>query len=163
MIPFPIAIAKWLLLNTSLSDEQIASFTSLSVTEITVLHKSYFNVLPKSPIIMNLLRKEEIQRCENDKSQFLKSNTPMETENTLIKKKEKKISKIIKEGMICFLFEMYPSLTDFQIAKLIHSTEKFVFNLRNDTKKIKTIKHQDPFALNIISNEELKSFLNDNK
>ena len=70
----PKSTAVWLIDNTALTFEQISKFCNLHILEVQGIADGEvaIGIQGKNPITSGELTTEEIKRCEEDSSQFLK-------------------------------------------------------------------------------------------
>ena len=74
----PKATAVWLIDNTTLTFEQIAEFCSLHVLEVQAIADGDVGqgILGFDPVLNGQLTQEEIDKCCNDTSLFLRNQIP---------------------------------------------------------------------------------------
>ena len=75
----PKATAMWLIDNTTLTFDQIASFVGLHPLEIQALadEEVSIGIVPRNPIENGELTKDEIMRCEKNQNLLLKIKTSL--------------------------------------------------------------------------------------
>ena len=132
----PMATAVWLVENTSLTFEQIASFCKLHEVEIQGIADGEVakGIVGYNPIIAGQLTREEITLSSED------SNRPLELQVTEIEidgdnKKTKKYIPLSKRqdkpDSALWLIKQHSNLKDSQIAKLVGITKNSVTSIRN--------------------------------
>jgi hypothetical protein len=159
----PKATAVWLIENTTLTFNQIASFTNLHELEIQALADGEVGsgMVGSNPILHHELTTEEIKRCEADSAarlQMLKSNLP----TPKARSKGPKYTPISKRGdkpdAIAHLLKNNPELADSQIVKLIGTTKNTINAVRERTHAdMVNIKAKDPVILGLCSQTELNA------
>lgn len=159
----PKATAVWLIENTTLTFNQIASFTGLHELEIQALADGEVGsgMVGSNPVLHHELTSDEIKRCEDDSTarlQMLKSNLPSPKSRS----KGPKYTPISKRGdkpdAIAFLLKNNPELADSQIVKLIGTTKNTINAVRERTHAdMANIKAKDPVILGLCSQTELNA------
>ncbi len=150
----PKSTAVWLIDNTALTFEQIAKFCNLHILEVQGIADGEVaeGIQGKNPITSGELTKEEINRCENDKNQFLKiieNSIPLSSD---VNKKKKGFTpasrrQLIPDAIAWFL-KYYPDLTDAQIIKLIGTTKNTINSIKNrEHWNMQNISPRDPVLL----------------
>jgi hypothetical protein len=155
----PKATAIWLIDNTSLTFEQIASFCGLHPLEIESLangetgqHMSGFD-----PIVSSQLEVDEIRRCENDPTARLRLKTNMYLESeSKVKKYTPKSKRSDKPDAILWLLKCYPEMPESDICSLLGTTKHTIRSIKNKTHKSShTAKPRSPAAIGLCSEQEL--------
>ena len=142
----PKASAVWLIENTTLGFEQIATYTGLHPIEIQALADEEVGkgIIGEDPVKSGELSQAEIERCENDATANLRISR---TENPTVKLRAKgprytPVSKRNdKPDAIAFLVKHHPEVTDAQICKLVGTTKPTIQAIRDRT-------HPNSAALN---------------
>jgi hypothetical protein len=134
----PKATAVWLIENTALTFEQVATFCQLHALEVQAIADGEVGIGMQGfdPIANGQLSRDEIQRCEEDPTASLelqKSNLPKPTN----KSKGPKYVPISKRGdkpdAIAWLLKHHPELKDSQINRLVGTTKDTINKVRDRT------------------------------
>ncbi|MEC9045698.1 MAG: cell cycle transcriptional regulator TrcR [Pseudomonadota bacterium] len=134
----PKATAVWLIENTALTFEQVATFCQLHALEVQAIADGEVGIGMQGfdPIANGQLSRDEIKRCEEDPSARLelqKSNLPKPTS----KSKGPKYVPISKRGdkpdAIAWLLKHHPELKDSQINRLVGTTKDTINKVRDRT------------------------------
>ncbi len=156
----PKATALWLIENTTLTFEQIATFCQLHNLEVQTIADGDSNapIVPFDPIVNQQLTAEEIERCEADNSLQLQMMTPKT--HVPERKKGRRYTPVSKRAerpdAIAWLLKNHPELSIKQIMKLIGTTQKTVDSIKNRThRNSQNIKPRCPVVLGIIKQSEL--------
>lgn len=160
----PRATAVWLIDNTSLSFEQIATFCSLHIAEIQAIAdgQSSVGLQGSDPIINKILTEEEIKRCENDPSAQLKAieNSALEIKYKMRKKYTLLSKRKDRPEAILWLITQYPNIKDIFICKLLSTTKNTILSIRNGTyKDFDTLVPRSPVQLGLCSKQELDNLI----
>ncbi len=163
----PKATAIWLVENTGLTFEQIANFCGLHELEIQGIADGDVAVGMRGydPIDNNQLTREEIERCEKDKSSSLTLIKSTIIEDLPPRKKDTKYTPLSlrqeKPYAILWLIKRYPTeLTSSQIAKLTGSTKNTVEAIRNGTYREAVLETKSPMDVGLCTYKELERTLN---
>jgi hypothetical protein len=156
----PKATAIWLIDNTSLTFEQIASFCGLHLLEVESLangetdqHMSGFD-----PIVSSQLEVDEIRRCENDPAArlTLKTNAYFESESRTGKYTPKS-KRHDKPDAILWLLKFYPEMPDSDICSLLGTTKATIRSIKSKThRNSQTLKPRSPVMIGLCSEHELE-------
>lgn len=165
-LPFmPKATAIWLIDNTKLSFEQIAEFCGMHTLEIKGIADGDVaaNIKGINPINIGQLTKEEITRCENNKTAKLQL-TQSVVNIKESKKKNIKYTPIArrenKPNAIAWLLKNCPEMNEKQIARLVGSTTPTVISIKNRTHwNMSNITFKDPVLLGICSRNDIEKQL----
>ena len=158
----PKATAVWLIDNTMLTFEQIGLFCGLHSLEIQGIADGEVanGIVGRDPISNGELTKEEIIRCENNKSEKLgmiknevvslrKSTGP---KYTPLSKRQNR-----PEGVL-WLTKNFPQLSDGQIVKLVGSTKNTVSAIRNKNYwNSSNLSAKDPVVSNLCTQIDIKN------
>ena len=134
----PKATAVWLIENTALTFEQVATFCQLHALEVQAIADGEVGIGMQGfdPIANGQLSRDEIKRCEEDPTARLelqKSNLPKPTN----KSKGPKYVPISKRGdkpdAIAWLLKHHPELKDSQINRLVGTTKDTINKVRDRT------------------------------
>ena len=158
----PKATAVWLVENTALTFEQIASYCGLHTLQIQAIADGEVaaGMQGLNPTLSGQLTKSEIERCEADSSARLKTSKP---KIPLPKPKNKgaRYTPISKRqdrpDAIAWLIKNYSALSDGQIGRLIGTTKQTINSVREKThQNSQNIAPQSPIYLGLCSGEELE-------
>ena len=158
----PKATAVWLVENTALTFEQIASYCGLHTLQIQAIADGEVaaGMQGLNPTLSGQLTKSEIERCEADSSARLKTSKP---KIPLPKPKNKgaRYTPISKRqdrpDAIAWLIKNYSELSDGQIGRLIGTTKQTINSVREKThQNSQNIAPQSPIYLGLCSGEELE-------
>lgn len=159
------ATAKWLVVNTSLTFEQIAEFCDMHVLEVQGIADGEVaaGIMEMDPVAMGQLSAEEVKRCEADASASLVMNKSAIISSPS-RKKGGRYTPVArrqdKPDAIAWLLKNYPDITDSQIIKLIGTTKSTIAALRNKTHwNMQHIKPRDPVLLGLCTQTDLNRLL----
>ena len=163
----PKATAIWLIENTSLSFNQIATFCGLHELEVQGIADGDVatGMQGYDPIDNKQLTREEINRCENDSTAKLELIKSEVIESLPPRKKDTKYTPLSlrqeKPYAILWLLKRYPTeLSSSQIAKLTGSTKNTVDNIRNGTYREAVLETKSPMDIGLCSYLDLEKALN---
>ncbi len=156
----PKATALWLIENTTLTFEQIATFCELHLLEVQAIADGEIGVglVPFDPISNNQLTAQEIKQCEEDSSK-----------NLILKEHEFILDKNFKKGRytpvslrkdrpdgIAWILKNYPQMSDLALSRLLGTTKATIESIRNKThKKALSIKPRHPVTLGLCTQKDL--------
>ncbi|MBN9343659.1 MAG: cytoplasmic protein [Caedibacter sp. 38-128] len=156
----PKATALWLVENTTLTFEQIATFCELHLLEVQAIADGEIGVglVPFDPLANNQLTPQEIKRCEEDSSKHL-----------ILKEHESVLDKNFKKGRytpvslrkdrpdgIAWILKHYPQMNDALLCRLLGTTKATIEAIRNKThKKALNIKPRHPVTLGLCTQKDL--------
>jgi len=155
-----LAVAVWLVDNTSLTFEQIANFCGLHEFEVQGIADGEMasNVVGQNPINSGQLTREDIAECEADPNKKLKLIRRVTDDLDTLKKNKKKTNYVPiarrsdKPNAIAFILKYYPNATDKQIKQLIGTTTTMIDSIRNRTYwNIREVVPKNPVLLNLCS------------
>lgn len=159
----PKATAVWLIENTGLTFNQIASFTDLTEIEIEALANEEIGrgLVGRNPVDHSELTKDELARCEADPHAELKMSKS-ELPSVKIRSKGPRYTPVSKRGdkpdAISFILKNNPEITDAQICKLVGTTKPTINNIRDKThSNISSIKPRHPADLGLCSYTEFEA------
>tara|TARA_B100001741_G_C16448595_1_gene549264 strand:+ start:265 stop:837 length:573 start_codon:yes stop_codon:yes gene_type:complete len=157
----PMATALWLVENTSLTFQQIASFCNLHEVEIQGIADGEVGkgIVAYNPIMSGQLTREEIELSSKD------SNRPLQLKinEVEINSDEKKIKKYVplskrqdKPDSALWLLKQHSLLKDSQIAKLVGITKNSVTSIRNKSYwNYNNLNPKDPVAIGLFTQKDL--------
>lgn len=157
----PKATASWLVDNTSLTFEQIADFTGLHVFEIQVIADGAggVGVQGLDPVTNGQLSKEEIARCEADKTASLQiqvSDVPRARHK--VPRYTPLSRRADKPDAIAWLLKQYPSMTDMQIIRLVGTTKNTIGAIRDRSHwNMPNLRPRNPVELSFCSYSDLQA------
>lgn len=158
----PKATAVWLIDNTGLTFEQIADFCGLHPLEVKGIADGEvatgFRGL--DPVGAGMLTREEIARCEKDRTARLRLLRSVVADTKRPKRKEPRYTPLSKRqdrpDAIAWLLRNHPEVSDQQICKLLGTTKSTVQAVRDRTHwKSQDIRPRDPVLLGLCSQTEL--------
>ena len=157
----PMATAVWLVENTSLTFNQIATFCNLHEVEVQGIADGEVakGIVGYNPIISGQLTRDEIDKSSADKNRPL-NITEIEVE---IKSNETKVKKYVplskrqdKPDSALWLLKNHSILKDSQIAKLVGITKNSVTSIRNKSYwNYNNLNAKDPVAMGLFAQKEL--------
>lgn len=161
-ILMPKATAVWLIDNTTLSFDQIATFCGLHHLEVKGIADGDVaeNMRGVDPISGGELTREEIQKGENDPAYQLKMAPSKIAHIPQPKRKGARYTPVARRGdkpdAIAWFIRNHPEVTDAQISKLIGTTKSTITNVRDKSHwNSENIKPVDPVTLGLCSQIEL--------
>lgn len=156
------ATAKWLVINSALTFDQIAEFCELHPLEVQSIadDETAQHMRALDPMLTGQLTREEIARCEKDPSLRLKMQTnPMVTALQKPRKGARytPVSKRVdKPDAIYWLLRNHPELTDAAIGRIAGTTKSTIDKVRNRSHwNASNLKASDPVTLGLCSQIEL--------
>ena len=157
----PMATAVWLVENTSLTFNQIATFCNLHEVEVQGIADGEVakGIVGYNPIISGQLTRDEIDKSSADKNRPL-NITDIDVE---IKSNETKVKKYVplskrqdKPDSALWLLKNHSILKDSQIAKLVGITKNSVTSIRNKSYwNYNNLNAKDPVAMGLFAQKEL--------
>ncbi len=162
----PKATAVWLIENTTLTFEQIATFCGMHLLEVKGIADGEVaeGILGLDPIVHSQLTKEEITRCENDRNARLQMTDSAKKHIDAKKKKTAKYTPVArrqdKPDAIAWFLKHCPDVADAQIVKLIGTTKTTIAAIRaRHHWNISNIKPRDPVLLGLCTQTDLDKVL----
>ncbi|MCW5747441.1 MAG: DUF1013 domain-containing protein [Alphaproteobacteria bacterium] len=161
----PKATAVWLVENTTLSFEQIATFCGLHLLEIQAIADGEVatGMVGRDPIVNGELTKEEIARCEADPNaqlRLLTHDRPQPAPRAGGPRYTPVAKRQDRPDAIAWLLKSHPELQDSQIAKLVGSTKNTIQAVRDRTHwNTPNIKPRDPVTLGLCTLRDLNAAL----
>ncbi len=158
----PKATAVWLVVNTSLTFDQIAEFCQMHPLEIAGIADGEvaIGIIGLDPIVNGQLTREEIDRCQADPKAKLKLAEPTAKLPASAKRRRARYTPVSKRqdrpNAIAWLLSRHGELSDAQISKLLGTTKATINAVRDGTHwNSANIKPQDPVQLGLCSHAEL--------
>lgn len=159
----PKATAVWLVENTTLTFDQIATFTGLHKLEVKGIADGDVatGVLGLSPIQAGQLTAEEIKRCEDDNSAELVL-VERDLPEVQIRAKGPRYTPMTKRqekpDAIAWLVKNYPGMSDAGIGRLLATTKDTIKSIRERTHwNILNIKPNNPVLMGLCSQRDLEA------
>lgn len=158
----PKATAVWLVENTALSFEQIASFTGMHELEVQAIADGEVavGIVGVNPLTNGQLTQDELDRAQTDPGIKLKMN---KTDIPLPKARSKgaRYTPVSKRqdrpDAISWLLKHHPDLTDAQLSRLIGTTKSTILSVRDRSHwNAQNIKPQNPVTLGLCTEAELE-------
>ena len=157
----PKATAVWLVDNTALSFDQIATFCKLHVLEVKAIAdgEAAQGIKGLDPVITGQLSREEIARAEKDINYRLKLSEP-KVRVPEAKRKGPRYTPLSKRqdrpNAILWLVRNHPELKDAQISRLIGTTKSTIEQIRDRTHwNSANLQPMDPVTLGLCSQIDL--------
>jgi uncharacterized protein len=157
----PKATAVWLVDNTALSFDQIATFCKLHPLEVKAIAdgESAQGIKGLDPISTGQLSREEIARGEGDVNHKLKLSEP-KVRVPEAKRKGPRYTPVSKRqdrpNAILWLVRNHPELKDAQISRLVGTTKSTIEQIRNRSHwNSANLTPMDPVTLGLCSQIDL--------
>ena len=158
----PKAKAVWLVDNTKLTFEQVATFCGLHELEVQAIADDEVatGMQGLDPIAAGELTAEEIARCEADPVESLKISKS-DVPEARAKRKGARYTPVSKRqdrpNAIAWLIKNYPELSDAQISKLVGTTKPTINSIRDRSHwNTPNITPQNPVGLGLCKGNELE-------
>lgn len=158
----PKATAVWLVENSTLTFEQIASFCGIHQLEVQAIADGdvAIGMQGLDPVANGELTQEEIDRCGADPDARLVPAKPR-VEVPKARKKGARYTPVSKRqdrpDAISWLLKNYPELSDAQVSRLIGTTKPTINSVRERTHwNAQNIKPQNPVTLGLCTTENLE-------
>ncbi len=159
----PHATASWLVDNTALSFEQIATFCGLHILEIQAIadDTAATKLTGRDPIRANELTMAEIEKGQKDANYELKMFKEPESALRTKGPRYTPVSKRQdKPDGIAWIIRNHPEVSDGQIGKLIGTTRTTIQAIRERSHwNIANIVPKDPVTLGLCSQRELDAIV----
>jgi hypothetical protein len=157
----PKATAVWLVENTTLTFDQISTFTGLHPLEVQAIADGEVagGMTGLDPTTNGQLTKEEIKRGEGDPSVRLRLS-PRDIPEPIARSKGPRYTPVAKRqdrpDAIAWLLKVHPELLDAQVAKLVGSTKSTVQSVRDRTHwNMQNVRPRDPVTLGLCTLRDL--------
>ena len=159
----PKATAVWLVDNTALSFDRIATFCGLHPLEVKGIADGEVGagIRGRNPLLNNELTREEIAKGESDESYRLKL-----TKRTVVIPEKKRSGprytpvsrRQDRPNAILWLVRNHPELSDAQISRLVGTTKPTIVSIREKTHwNYSNLKPVDPVSLGLSTQVDLDS------
>ena len=156
----PKATAVWLVDNTALTFDQIATLCELHPLEVQGIADGEvaIGIVGRDPVANSELTHEEIERCEKDAAERLvmsEPEIPLQPQRkgpryTPVSKRQN------RPDAISWLVKYHPELSDAQVCKLVGTTKPTVNAVRERTHwNTPNLKPEDPVTLGMCSQTDL--------
>ena len=158
----PKATAVWLVENTSLSFEQVASFTGMHELEIQAIADGEvaIGIVGVNPITSGQLTQEELDKAQADPSLMMKiskTDIPLPTARSKGARYTPVSKRQDRPDAISWILKHHPELTDAQIARLIGTTKPTILSVKDRTHwNAANIKPQNPVTLGLCTEADLE-------
>lgn len=158
----PKATAVWLIDNTVLTFNQIATFTGLTEIEIEALANEDIGMglVGRNPIDHKELTREELDRGQSDPSVAMvqsKSNLPQVKARSKGPRYTPVSKRADKPNAVAYVLKNFPDFTDAQIVKLIGTTKTTIQAIRDRTHaSSSTIQPKHPADLGLCTYTEFE-------
>lgn len=164
----PKATAVWLIENTSLAFDQIASFCGLHPLEVQGIANEDVakGIRGVDPIAGGFLSREEIAKGEADTSYTLKPLEQKRIDLPQVKKRGARYTPIARRGdrpdAIQWFLKNHPEVPDSKIVKLIGTTKATIDQVRHRTHwNANNIKPVDPVTIGLCTQIELDAVVSE--
>lgn len=157
----PKATAVWLVDNTALSFDQIASFCKLHPLEVKAIAdgEAAQGIKGLDPILTGQLAREELERAQNDPNYHLK----LQGSKVVLPEAKRKGPRYTpvsrrqdRPNAILWLVRHHPELKDAQIMRLVGTTKPTIAAIRDRTHwNSANLTPSDPVTLGLCSQLEL--------
>ena len=158
----PKATAVWLVENTSLTFDQIASFCGLHGLEVKGIADGdvAHGIKGMDPISSGQLSREEIQRAQEDSKYHLKISEPKVQIPVVKTKKGPKYTPVSRRqdrpNAILWLLRQHAELRDSQIMRLVGTTKPTIESIRERTHwNSANLQPADPVTLALCTQTDL--------
>ena len=158
----PQATAVWLIEETALSFDQIATFCDLHPLQVEAIANEEVGkgIRGVDPIAAGFLTREEIAKAEADPNYQMKPAEQKKIDLPQVKRKAGRYTPIARRqdrpDAIAWFLRNHPEVSDAQIIKLIGTTKSTIQQVRDRTHWNATqIKPVDPVSLGLCSQIEL--------
>jgi len=155
----PHATASWLVDNTALTFEQIATFCGLHILEVQAIadDTATTKLTGRDPIRAHELTMAEIEKGQADPKYALKMDREPEAATRTKGPRYTPVSKRSdKPDGIAWIVRNHPEVTDGQIGKLIGTTRTTISAIRDKSHwNMANIVPKDPVTLGLCSQREL--------
>ena len=159
----PKATAVWLVENTSLSFEQIATFCGLHVLEVKGIADGDVaqGIKGLDPVTSNQLTRDEIEAAEKDSSRQLHIAEPkVVMPETAASKRGPRYTPVSRRhdrpNAVLWLLRNHPELKTSQIMRLVGTTKPTIAQIKDRTHwNSQNLVPQDPVTLGLCSQTDL--------
>lgn len=159
----PTATAVWLIDNTTLTFQQISTFTGLHEIEVEALADGTVGkgIEGRDPVTHNELTVDEIRRCEADGKATLEK-IDMDLPPVQLRAKGPKYTPVSKRSdkpdAIAWILKHHPEIGDAQICRLIGTTKPTIAAIRDRAHPSSAIiKPRHPAEIGLCSYAEIEA------
>ncbi len=160
----PKATAVWMIDNTPLTFEQVATFCALHLLEVNAIADGEVavGIVGLDPVANGQLSREELERCIAEQSARLVMSEQRKlpvtktrrTRYTPLSKRQD------KPDAIAWLLRNVPDVTDAQISKLLGTTKNTIRAVRDRTHwNAQNIRPRDPVMLGLCTQVDLNKVI----
>ena len=164
----PKATAVWLIENTALSFDQIATFCELHPLEVQGIANEDVakGIRGVDPIAQAFLSRDEISRGEADPAYVLKPQEQKRLDLPQVKKKGARYTPVARRqdrpDAIAWFLRHHPEVPDSKIVKLIGTTKATIEQVRSRAHwNSPNLKPVDPVSLGLCTQIELDAIVSD--
>ena len=159
----PHATASWLVDNTALTFDQIASFCGLHTLEVQAIadETAQARHIPRDPVRAGDIDQDEIDKGQADPAYRLKLKKGPDQQRRTKGPRYTPVSKRQdKPDGIAWIVRNHPEITDAQISRIIGTTKTTISAIRDKTHwNIQNITPKDPVTLGLCSQRELDALV----
>jgi hypothetical protein len=159
----PHATAAWLVDNTGLTFEQIATFCGLHILEVQAIadDTAATKLTGRDPVRAGELSTDEIERGQRDPDYVLKmARLPEQQRRTSGPRYTPLSKRQDKPDGILWVIKNHPEISDNQISKLIGTTKNTIADIRAKTHwNYANLQPRDPVTLGLCSQREMDALV----
>lgn len=159
----PHATAAWMVDNTALTFDQIASFCGLHVLEIQAIadDTAATKLAGRDPIRAGELSQDEIDRGQANPDYLLKmAKLPEQARRTSGPRYTPVSKRQDKPDGILWIIKNHPEITDGQISKLIGTTKNTIAAIRDKSHwNYANLQPRDPVTLGLTTQREMDALV----
>lgn len=160
----PKATAVWLIENTALTFEQIASFTGLHPIEVQALADEDvgLGIVGRNPVEHSEVSEEELEKAKKNPSYLMIHSRRNDLPSVKLRAKGPKYTPVSKRGdkpdAIAYLLKHHPEISDAQLCKLIGTTKPTIASVRDRNHPNSSVmKPRHPVDLGLCTYAELEA------
>ena len=164
------SVAKWLVVNTTLTFEQIANSTGLDIMEIHAISDGFIanDYLPVDPITKGYFSREDINEAQNN--ELLTLNHLKNTKDLFSLSKKAKYHytpMTVRYNRISgamWILNNYPKVPPQKVVKLTKVSKSIAESIKDKTyKNVYNLNAQDPVILGVCTLESFNEFCKENE
>jgi uncharacterized protein len=159
----PHATATWLVDNSSMTFEQIATFCGLHILEVQAIadENTPTKLIGRDPIRAGELSQAELDKAQADPDYaMVMEKGPEQLYRTKGPRYTPVSRRQDKPDGIMWIVRNHPEITDNQISKLIGATKQTVTSIRDKTHwNMQNITPKDPVTLSLTTQRELDALV----
>lgn len=162
-ILMPKATAVWLVENTALSFDQIATFCNMHALEVQGIADGEVavGIVGLDPVANGQLTRDEIARCEADPSAQLKavkSDAPLPQRRSKGPRYTPVSKRQDKPDAVAWIVRHHPELSDAQISRLLGTTKTTIAAVRDRSHwNHSNLRPRDPVLLGLCTQTDLNA------